>query len=369
MAEDHENKTEQPTEKRLREAREKGQFARSPDLGMAAGLLVSAVMVTKVLPGQARQVAEIATGVFTHLSEVELRPDAAPALTKLAVTTMTGLCLPFMAACATGGVLVGGLQSGFRFTPELLGFKTDKLNPATGLQRIFSAQGLTKLGLDALKLAVVGFVLNGAVRDILNDPVFFTPTDLNHLGGFLYDVSGSLLRRSALGIGLIAAVHYFLQKRKLSKQLMMSKQEVKEEHQASEGDPMVKAQRRTMARRLLQKQMLSAVATADVIVTNPTHYAVALRYERGRDRAPIVLAKGKNRLAQRIKALGAEHDVPLVENVPLAQALYKSVPVGQPITTQLYTLVAEVLAFVYKTHRYYFYQLKARRAALEASAI
>ena len=360
---DQENKTEQPTEKRLKEARDRGQFARSPDLGLAVGLLVSAVMVAKVIPGQARQIAEIATVVFSHLSEVELRLDAAPALTKLAVTTMVGLCLPVMVACSLGGVLVSGLQSGFRFTPDLLGFKPERLNPGAGLKRILSAQGFVKLGLDALKLGVVGFVLNSAVKEILSDPVFFTPTDLNHLGGFLYDVSGSLLRRAALGIGLIAAVHFFLQKRKLNKELLMSKQEIKEEHQASEGDPMVKAQRRAMARRMIQKQMLGAVATADVIVTNPTHYAVALRYDRGRDRAPMVLAKGRNRLAQRIKALGAEHDVPTVENVPVARALYKHVPVGQPITSQLFQPVAQILTFVYKTHRYYFHRLKARRAA------
>ncbi len=367
MAEDNENKTEQPTEKRLQEAREKGQFARSPDIALASGLLISGVMVTSVLPGQARQVAEITTNVFSHLNEIELRLDAVPSLTKLAATTMLGLCLPVMTACALGGALVSGLQSGFRLTPDALGVKMERLNPGAGLQRLFSMQGLTKLGFDALKLGVVGFVLHGAVQQILSDPVFFTPTDLHHLGEFCYNVSGALLRRSALGIGIIAAANFLVQKRRINKQLMMSKQEVKEEHQAQEGDPHVKAQRKAMARRMLQKQMLSAVATADVIVTNPTHYAVALRYERGKDRAPMVLAKGKNRLAERIKALGAEHDVPRVENVPLAQALYKSVPVGQPINAQLYNVVAEVLAFVYRTHRYYFYHLKARRAALETA--
>lgn len=364
MADDKENKTEQPTEKRLHEAQERGQFARSPDLGLAAGLLVSAVLVGATFPGQARRIAQLATVVFSHVGQYELRADAAGDFSKVAITTMVGLCLPTLAACLAGGLLAGGLQSGFRFTPDLLDFKADRLNPLSGFQRIFSGQGLIKLGLDILKLAVVGLVLNGAVRRILGDPVFFTPTDVSHLGTFLQDTSASLLKQSALGIGLVAAVHYFLQKRKLTKDLMMSKQEVKEEHQASEGDPLVKSQRRAMGRRLMQKQMFAAVATADVIVTNPTHYAVAIRYERGRDRAPVVLAKGRNRLAQRIKALGAEHDVPTVENVPVARALYKHVPVGQPISSQLYKSVAEILTFVYKTHRYYFHRLKGRRAAL-----
>ena len=364
MAEDQENKTEQPTEKRLREAQERGQYARSPDIGLAAGLLVSAVLVGTALPGQARQVAQLATMVFSHIGQYEVRSEAAADLAKAAISTMVALCLPALLACAVVGAVANGLQSGFRFTPDALDFKADRLNPLTGIQRIFSPQGLIKLGLDILKLGVVGLVLNSAVRRILSDPVFFTPTDIGHLGAFLHDTASSLFKQSALGIGIVAAIHYFLQRRKLNNQLMMTKQEVKEEHQASEGDPHVKAQRRAMARRLLQKQMFAAVATADVIVTNPTHYAVALRYERGRDRAPMVLAKGRNRLAQRIKALGAEHDVPTVENVPVARALYKHVAVGQPITSALYKSVADILTFVYRTHRYYFHRLKSRRAAL-----
>ena len=364
MAEDQDNKTEQPTEKRLQEAKERGQFARSPDLGLAAGLLISAVLVNTVLPGQARQVAQIAATIFSQIGQYQIRAEAAADLTKLAVATMAGLCLPALTACMVGGVVVNGVQGGFRFTPDLLGVKADKLNPLTGFQRIFSPQGLVKLGLDVLKLGAVGLILNGAVQRILSDPVFFTPTDIGHLGAFLHDTAGSLLKQSAFGIGIVAGINFFLQKRKLNNELMMSKQEVKEEHQASEGDPHVKAQRKAMGRRMMQKQMFAAVATADVIVTNPTHYAVALRYERGRDRAPMVLAKGRNRLAQRIKALGAEHDVPTVENVPVARALYKYVQVGQPITSQLYKSVAEILTFVYKTHRYYFHRLKGRRAAL-----
>ena len=366
MAEDQETKTEQPTEKRLREAQERGQFARSPDLGVAAGLLASAVLVTTILPSQARQVAQIATAIFSHVGQYELRADATADLAKAAISTMVGLCLPALATCAVVGTVVSGLQSGFRFTPDALDIKANRLDPLAGFQRIFSAQGFIKLGLDILKLGIVGLVLNGAVRRILSDPVFFTPTDISHLGVFLHDTAGSLLKQSALGIGIVAAIHYFLQKRKLNQDLMMTKQEVKEEHQASEGDPHVKNARRAMARRLLQKQMFAAVATADVIVTNPTHFAVALRYERGRDRAPMVLAKGRNRLAQRIKALGAEHDVPTVENVPVARALYKHVAVGQPINSQLYKSVADILTFVYRTHRYYFHRLKSRRAALAA---
>ena len=127
------------------------------------------------------------------------------------------------------------------------------------------------------------------------------------------------------------------------------------------GDPNVKMAQRAMARRLMQKQMLADVPNADVIITNPTHYAVALKYERGVDAAPVVLAKGQNLFAQRIKAIASKHEVPTVENKPVARALFKFGQVGKPIPAQLYQAIAEILGYVYRTHRYYFYQLKSRR--------
>ena len=141
----------------------------------------------------------------------------------------------------------------------------------------------------------------------------------------------------------------------------MTREEVKDERRNAEGDALVKNALRRMARRLEQKQMLSAVPTADVIVTNPTHYAVALKYERGRDQAPVVLAKGENQFARRIKALAAEHGVPTVENKPVARLLFAMGEVGATIPPQLYQAVAEILAVVYRTHRYYFHELKTRR--------
>jgi flagellar biosynthetic protein FlhB len=142
---------------------------------------------------------------------------------------------------------------------------------------------------------------------------------------------------------------------------MMTKQEVKDENRQAMGDPNVKMAQRAMARRLLMRQMMADVPKADVIVTNPTHYAVALKYERGKDTAPVVLAKGQNLFAQRIKAMGAKFEVPTVENKPVARALYKFGQVGKPIPAQLYQAIAEILGYVYRTHRYYFYQLRSRR--------
>jgi flagellar biosynthetic protein FlhB len=168
-------------------------------------------------------------------------------------------------------------------------------------------------------------------------------------------------------MGIIAAISYWRELQKSKKDLMMTKEEVKEEHKQAEGDAKTKGAMRRMARRLLQKQMLAAVPTADVIVTNPTHFAVALRYERGVDQAPLILAKGENGFALRIKVLAAEHGVPVVENKPVARMLYSLGTVGEAIPADLYQAVAQILAFVYRTHRYYFHRLKTRR--LQASAV
>jgi flagellar biosynthetic protein FlhB len=361
---DKDLKTEQPTDKRLNEALDEGQFAKSADIGMVFVLLAGFFVVSFLSRDYCERIFAITVGILGHLGKYAIQAEAVNAWAAPAATTMLGLVLPVASACAVAGTLAGGLQSRFRLSPEALGFKFSRLNPASGIQRIFSAQGLVKLATDAAKLVVVGFIVWGAVKDLSHDPIFYTPVPPMRLGSFMLSSATALLGRFALALGGIAAVNYIYQLRKVRSDLMMTKQEVKDEGRNAEGDPAVKAARRQMARRFLQKQMLSSVRTADVVVTNPTHFAVALKYERGKDKAPMVLAKGENAFAKRIKALAVEHGVPMVENKPVARALFKYARVGKPIPIELYQAVADILAFVYKTHRYYFHQLKARRAGL-----
>jgi flagellar biosynthetic protein FlhB len=181
------------------------------------------------------------------------------------------------------------------------------------------------------------------------------------VGEFIWETVLYVIVRIAVASAIIAVISYAYQVRKTKKDLMMTKQEVKDERKQAEIDPHVKSARRALAMRLMQRQMLDSVPTADVVVTNPTHFAVALKYERGKDRAPVVLAKGRDMFARRIKALATEHGVPFVENKPVARALFKYGQVGREIPAQLYQVVAEILSFVYRTHRYYFHRLKARR--------
>lgn len=359
---DQDVKSEQPTEKRLHDAMEEGQFARAPDLQVVALLIGAFFVLSFGMREYCERVAGIAVAIFSQLGKNPVAADGVAEWTGVAARTMLGLILPIGCACAGAAVLTGGLQSQFRLTPKVLGFKFSRLDPLAGFQRLFSGQGWVKVATELAKVLIVGFTIWGAVKTIMNDPIFVAPVPAHRLGEFILNTTLMLLTRFILVLGALAAVNYVFQLRKTKEDLMMSRHEVKEEQRQSEGDPKVKSMLRQMARRLIQKQMLKSVKTADVVITNPTHYAVALKYERGKDKAPMVLAKGEGAFARRIKALAAEHDVPMVENKPVARLLFKAGKVGKPIPVELYQAVADILAFVYKTHRYYFHQLKARRA-------
>ena len=307
---DQDQKTEQASGKKLAEAAERGQFAKSPELQV--------------------------------------------------------LFLLGAALCVLAAVVGGGLQTGFRLSPDALGLKFEALSLTAGFSRVISKAAIVHGGIDFLKLLAIGMALWVGAKRLIVDPLFSTPIEVGYLLQFLQRATQEFFGRLLLSLGVIAAISYSYEKFKMAKDLMMTKQETKDESKNAEGSWLMKGARRRLGRRLMQKQMLAAVATADVVLTNPTHYAVALRYERGRDRAPVVLAKGENRFAQRIKALAAEHGVPTVENKPLARMLFALGQVGETIPTELYQGVASILAVVYRTHRYYFHRLKSRRFEVAA---
>ncbi len=360
---DKENKTEQPTDTRLEDARSKGQIAKAPELQVVAGLLATFAVILFAGKSTAVRVAEMWAGMFGHLHEFEVSGERVGDWTKISMLTMLSLSLPVLIVAALASVLAGLLQTRFALTPKALAVKWERLDPVAGMQRIFSKDGAMRLFVDTLKLGIVGGLLYSAVQRVIDDPIFSSEVEVHQLGSFIYDTTLLLLFRFSLALGGVAAVNYLYQYFKTNKDLMMSRQEVKDEMKSAEGDPVIRNMRRQMARRMLQKQMLAAIPTADVVITNPTHFAIALKYERGVDQAPIVLAKGENAFAQRIKAIAAAHDVPMVENRPVARMLFKFGKVGETIPAQLYHVVAEILGFVYRTHRYYFHELKQRRLA------
>ncbi|NDC73695.1 EscU/YscU/HrcU family type III secretion system export apparatus switch protein [bacterium] len=359
---DKDQKTEDPTERRRSEAHGRGEFARSAELGVVFSLAGALCALSVGAASGGREIAQFTAGLFAQLHTIRFEGGFLPLPVYSAAKIFGIVVLPMLAASVIAALLSGGLQSGFQLTPDTLGFNLDKLNPLPGFTRLFSKATAVHGLVDFLKMLAIGFCLWLAMRNLLEDPLFSTPVEVSYLGEFIRRGTLALLSRIILVLGCVAGLSYAYEKHRTNENLMMTKEEVKEEHKQAEGNVKVKMAIRRLARRLIQRQMLKAVATADVVITNPTHYAVALKYERGVDSAPVVLAKGDNALARRIKALAAEHEVPMVENRPVARMLFATATVGEPIPAELFQAVAGILAFVYRTHRYYFHRLSARRA-------
>lgn len=366
MAEENGQKTEQPTGKRLSEAHDRGQYAKAPEIQIFATMAAILVVLSFTVEASSKYVAIFTTEIFTQFTRLSLNSETAVSQMASLLITAGIVVGPVILACTLAAVVAGGLQSGFRISYKAVGLNFDKLNIAEGFQRLFSTKIFVNVGLDSLKVIAVGTTFYIGARKLMADPLFSVPIETAYLAYFLRTAATTFFGRLLLAIGVIGAINYFYERFRTNKDLMMTKQEVKDETKGAELDGKIKMAQRRLARRLLQKQMLEAVQTADVVITNPTHYAIALKYERGRDQAPVILAKGENRFAFRIKELAAEHGVPMVENKPVARLLFSIGKVGSAIPSELYQAVAQILAVVYKTHRYYFYRLKSRRLEMAA---
>jgi len=361
MADDQEQKTEQPTGKKLNDAADRGQFARVQELQILFTMVAVLVVIGATAHSSVDRLAGFAVDIFSRFPSMEMRPETVTTLWGSIMLMLAPIILPVLLACAGGALLAGGLQSGFRLAPKALEIHWDRLNPFSGYKRVFGGGVWTRVGIDVLKILAVGFTLYLGARTLLFDPLFSAPVEVAYLGAFLQQTVVSFFGRMLFALAIIGAIRYAYEWFKTRRDLMMTKDEVKDERRAEELDSKVKQAQRRLSRRLLQKQMLSAVATADVVITNPTHYAVAISYQRGKDRAPVVLAKGENRFAMRLKEIAAEHGVPMVENKPVARLLFAMGRVGEAIPPELYQAAAEILAVVYRTHRYYFHRLRSRR--------
>ncbi len=358
---DNDQKTEAPTEKRVQEAFERGQFARSHELTVLFPIAAVLGIFALTVHTASRDIADYSVSMFTRFAVTKVAQDTVTLQLGELMFTVGRALIPVLIAVGGAIMLSGGIQSGFRLSTKVVGLSFDKLDVAKGVSKIFSKDASVRAGIDTLKLIAIGGTLYFGVRGLIYDPLFSAPVEAAYLGQFLNNATLLFFSRLLIGLGGVAAVSYGYERFKTAKDLKMTRQEVKDERKNSDGDGMVKNAMRRMARRLMQKQMLDAVPTADVIIVNPTHFAVALKYERGKDKAPVILAKGQDRFALRIKALAAEHGVPTIENKPVARLLFAVGKVGETIPSELYQTVAEILAVVYRSHRYYFHRLKTRR--------
>lgn len=346
-------KTEEPTAKKLGDARKEGQVAKSKDLSGSIMLLSAFVVLKVYLKYMGQGFVDCFREFYTRIGELfdstlgEFNVQFIIAMLRSGALKMLIMVLPFFAVAVILGVVIDLVQVRWRPTAKPLKPKLSKISPLSGVKRIFSVKTLVQLIKQLVIIAVIGIVVYNNIKKRVGD--IYRLYNIPLMSAIL------LLGDIVLNIGIIISVIYFIvgvvdfvyEKRKFRKDMMMTKQEVKEEWKNTEGSPEVKQKQRQKMQEVSRRRMMQAVPEADVVITNPTHFAVALKYEQNKGRAPVVIAKGEDYLAARIKEKARECNVEIVENKPLARMLYYNVELDEEIPPELYQAVAEVLAFVY----------------------
>jgi flagellar biosynthetic protein FlhB len=354
MSEQTGEKTEQPTQRRLEDAIKKGQTPRSAEVQTVFVLFggLAALMFSGRETWQLLVNTEVQT--FSHLYNTPISADSLQGYGVSGALLVLKCAGPFVFITLLAGLVAGAIQNRFQTASEILAPDWNRVNPVTGFQRLFSQQSLVPTLIAVVKFAVVLALTYSEIRSVLLDPIFTTSVSVGRLAEFLGQTALAILLRVSLALVVIAAADYGYQFWKVGRDLMMTKEELKEEAKSTEGNPMTKNARRRRKSASKAKQ-LAEVAQADVVVTNPTHIAVALRYDRKTMKAPKVVAKGIRLNAQKIREIAAQHQVPIMENKPLARMLFKHGKVGSEVPSQMFAAVAELLAWVYRINRYRYF--------------
>ncbi len=350
MADDQE-RTEPATQKRRREAREAGQVARSPEV-VTAFVLGSAVLGLWLGAGHMfEELSALGTEAFRFGSELSLTPTSAPVLAERAVAALGRALAPLFVAVVVGAVAGNAVQVGFLVSFQAVAPDVERIDPFRGLRRLLTRTKLIELFRDLAKVAAVGGMAYLAVRRTLPELPYWSDLVPRVFLGRLLLLGMGILKYVLLAYALVALLDYGLHRWQYEQRLRMSRREIADEQRETEGDPTVRGRVRALRRELARRRMLSRVSGSDVVVTNPTHFAVALRYDRSDGGAPRLLAKGANRVADRMAGIAREHRVPLYEAPSVARALYRNVEVGDPVPADLFPAVAEILASIYRLGR------------------
>lgn len=344
---DREDRTEEATPRKREDARQEGRVPRSQELTTAMLFLAAAGVLYGLGPSLARGVASTVTyGMMSATSSLLNEQGAVEFIRQIGWKLLAAMSA-FLLATSGAALGVSAVQARGVLTLKPLEPKWERLNPIPNARRIFGLQSLMELCKSLLKLLVIGLMLYFALRNAWSDGLALAQQSPRQLVEVLLRYSVRVLMTVGIAYLALALADYTWQIWQHERDLRMTKQEVKQEHRENEGDPMLKARRLSMGRSLARRQMFQEVPNADVVVTNPTHIAVALRYDPARADAPIVVAMGQRKVAERIKRIAREAGVPTIENKPLARALLASAKVGMMIPAELYVAVAEILAFVY----------------------
>ncbi len=348
MAEDKDDpqKTEEPTQKRLKDAEKEGQVVSSRDVGHWFGLMTLAGLVGVLLPSVAGEMTNLlATFISSpHVYELEIS-NVGPFVGEVLLGVGVLLVVPVAAALASA-FLAGFIQHPPVIAASLIEPKLERVSPLAGLKRMFSAKSIVEFVKGLVKIAVVGAAAIAAILPALGDIDTFPTLEMGAFLARLHELSVRLIVVAAIVMAAVGALDFLYQRFEHRRQLRMSMQELKEEFKETEGDPIIKGRIRQIRIERAKKRMAQAVPKADVVVVNPTHFSVALSYKSAEMAAPVVVAKGVDSLALRIRALAKEHGVPVVENPPLARALHAAVDVDEEIPPEHYMAVAQVIGYV-----------------------
>lgn len=343
-------KTEKATPKKKREARERGQVFKSLELITAFSLMVMFGALAVFGSTMADSIKKLITGYFSagrDIPDVMTVSTAGPLLGK-AFTQLGLIMLPILGAALIGGVVFNFLQTGFLFSSKALKPKMERISMVQGFKRIFSKRTLIDFLKSIIKITVLGWVAYSEYQNRLKDmPMMMWENVFSSIQATI-DILMSVAFNLAIALAILAPFDFLYQWWKYQKDLMMTKQEVRDEYKLTEGDPQIKGKIRQKQRQMASMRMMQAVADADVVITNPTHYAVALSYKEGRHNAPVVVAKGKDFVARRIKERAAELNIEIVENKAVAQYLYFFCEINDEVPEDMYQAVAEILAYVYR---------------------
>lgn len=344
---DKDGKTEKPTPKRLKDSREKGEIPKSSDLVPSLSLFAFAIVFIPLWEYLVRQLVPFLTLSFERLHTHETIMHDLPKFTIQMLAVFALLVLPFFVVSVLVAYIGNVVQVGLLFSTKVIKPNFKKLNPISGFKNLFGMQTLVNSVKTILKFLLVFYLCYqqfiGALPDIMKLNQVATP----QLLAFLLDFAKTLMQKVAIFMFVISIVDYLYQRFNHTKKLKMLKQEIKEEHKQMEGDPQIKAQRKARHREAMRNAVAN-VKDATVVITNPTHYAIAIRYEAGGEDVPKVLAKGTDEIAQKMKAEAQKLNIPMIENRPVARALYPLVEAGDFVPVEMYESIAEIIALVYQ---------------------
>lgn len=341
-------KTEKATPKKRQETRKKGQTAKSQDVNTAVSLLLIFSFLLFYFPLMGGKILDVFRHSLTNFIGIKINESNTPLIMMDVLKEVALFILPILLIALIAGVVANLMQVGFLFTTEPLQPKLEKIDPIKGLKRIFSVRALVELLKSLMKIGFVGMVSFSVLWMNFDQVLILSHKTVSEIIVIIGKLSLQIGIAASIALLFLSLLDYLYQRYDYEKNIRMSKQDMKDEFKNSEGDPLIKSKIKQRQREMAMSRMMQEVPKADVIITNPTHFAIALKYDENNTDAPIVIAKGVDFIAQKIKMIAKEHQIITVENRPLARSLYDQVEVGQEIPDEFFKAVAEIIAYVYR---------------------